>query len=47
MEEQDTLRNLVRGEVQRVLTELDLVSKKDIQVLSDKIDALAQKLEKS
>lgn len=43
-EERETMRGLVRQEVQKVVGELDMVSRKDFQVLNDKLDALLKKL---
>ncbi len=44
-EERETLRGLVRQEVQNVVGELDMVSHKDFQILNDKLDALLKKQE--
>lgn len=44
-EERETMRGLVRQEVQKVVGELDMVSRKDFQVLNDKLDALLKKLD--
>ncbi len=44
-EERETMRGLVRQEVQKVVGELDVASRKDFQVLSDKLDALLKKLD--
>ncbi len=46
-EERETMRGLVRQEVQKVVGELDMASRKDFQVLNDKLDALLKKLEQS
>ncbi len=46
-EERETMRGLVRQEVQKVVGELDMVSRQDLQVLNDKLDALLKKLEAS
>ncbi len=46
-EERETMRGLVRQEVQKVVGELDMVSRKDFQVLNDKIDTLLKKLDQS
>ena len=46
-EERETMRGLVRQEVQKVVGELDVASRKDFQVLSDKLDALLKKLDQS
>ncbi len=46
-EERETMRGLVRQEVQKVVGELDVVSRKDFQVLNDKLDALLKKLDQS
>ncbi len=46
-EERETMRGLVRQEVQKVVGELDVASRKDVQVLNDKLDALLKKLEQS
>ena len=45
-EERDAMRRLVRDDVSTVMNELDLVTKKDIQKLSNKIDALSKELQK-
>ncbi len=42
-EERETMRSLVRQEIQKVVGELDLASRKDFQVLNDKLDALLKK----
>ncbi len=39
-EERETLRGLVRQEVQKVIGEMDLTSHKDFEVLNQKLDAL-------
>ncbi len=44
-EERETMRGLVRQEVQKVVGELDVASRKDFQVLNDKLDALLKKLD--
>ncbi len=46
-EERETMRGLVRQEVQKVVGELDLISRKDFQVLNSKLDALLKKLDES
>ncbi len=46
-EERETMRGLVHQEVQKVVGELDMVSRKDFQVLNDKLDALLKKLDQS
>ncbi len=46
-EERETMRGLVRQEVQKVVGELDMASRKDFQVLNDKLDALLKKLDQS
>ncbi len=46
-EERESMRGLVRQEVQKVVGELDIVSRKDVQVLNDKLDALLKKLDRS
>ncbi len=46
-EERESMRGLVRQEVQKVVGELDMVSRKDFQVLNDKLDALLKKLDQS
>ncbi len=46
-EERETMRGLVRQEVQKVVGELDMVSRKDFQVLNDKLDTLLKKLDQS
>lgn len=42
-EERETMRSLMHQEVQKVVGDLDLVSRKDFQVLNDKLDALLKK----
>ena len=42
-EERETMRNLVRQEVQKVVGDLDLVSHKDFEVLNEKLDSLLTK----
>jgi polyhydroxyalkanoate synthesis regulator phasin len=39
-EERESMRSLVRQEVQKVVGELDLVSHKDFEVLNEKLDGL-------
>ncbi len=46
-EERDTVRRLVHQEVQKAVGELELVSRKDVQVLNDKLDVLLKKLDQS
>ncbi len=46
-EERETMRGLVRQEVQKVIGELDLASRKDIQALNEKLDAVLKKREPS
>ncbi len=46
-EEQDRLRNLVRQEVENAMRELNLANRKDIEAINQKLDELAQKLEKA
>ncbi len=46
-EERESMRGLVRQEVQKVVGELDVASRKDIQALNDKLDALLKKLDQS
>ncbi len=46
-EERETMRGLVHQEVQKVVGELDVVSRKDFQVLNEKLDALLKKLDQS
>ncbi len=46
-EEQKKLRKLVRQEVEKVLPEMNVASKEDIQTLNAKLDALLEKLEKA
>ena len=46
-EERETMRGLVHQEVQKVVGELDVISRKDFQVLNDKLDALLKKLDQS
>ncbi len=42
-EERETMRGLVRQEVQKVIGEMDFVSHKDFEVLNEKLDALLKK----
>lgn len=42
-EERETIRGLVRQEVQKVIGELDLATHKDFEVLNEKLDALVKK----
>ncbi len=42
-EERETMRTLVRQEVQKAVAELDLVSHKDFEVLNEKLDSLLTK----
>lgn len=46
-EERETMRGLVRQEVQKVVGELDLASHKDFEALNDKLDAVLKKREQS
>jgi polyhydroxyalkanoate synthesis regulator phasin len=46
-EERETMRSLVRQEVQKVVGEMEVASRKDIQVMNDKLDALLKKLDQS
>ncbi len=46
-EERESMRGLVRQEVQKVVGDLDVASRKDIQALNDKLDALLKKLDQS
>lgn len=45
-DEREAMRRLVRDEVATVMNELDLVTKKDIQNLANKINALSKELQK-
>ncbi len=42
-EERETMRGLVRQEIQKVIGEMDLVSHKDFEVLNEKLDSLLKK----
>ena len=42
-EERETMRNLVHQEVQKAVGDLDLASRKDFEVLNEKLDALLKK----
>ena len=46
-EERETMGNLVRQEVQKVVGELDIATRKDLQALNKKLDALLKKLDQS
>ncbi len=46
-EERETMRGLVRQEVQKVVGELQVASRKDVQALNDKLDAVLEKLQQS
>ncbi len=46
-EERETMRGLVRQEVQKVIGEMDLVSHRDFEVLNEKLDALLKKPKQS
>jgi polyhydroxyalkanoate synthesis regulator phasin len=45
-EERQALRKLIHDEVSEMTDELDLVTKKDIQSLTNKIEALSKELQK-
>jgi polyhydroxyalkanoate synthesis regulator phasin len=46
-EERETMRDLVHQEVQKVVSELDIATRKDLQALNKKLDALLKKLDQS